>query len=482
MRFRYKVLSANLILLSIALGILGYLLIHQNFNLALDNQKENALLQNNLIQSSVEYSILDAINSSNAESKLRADLPEIGARIYSGMMTTDQNFFIILNQDLLYQSNEHTPPEELFEDLELGNKQFLIKKVDGKELLYITSINVIQKTTLYVVTENDISSVYTLMHKQLNYFQAMLLIVLLFCSIIMFLVSRMLTKPLENLHTVSQSLSNGKYDTRAQETGQDEISELAKSFNQMAESIELHIEELNAMVKRKEQFVADFTHEMKTPMTSIIGYADTLRSKQLSHERIRMAANYIFTEGKRLEVMSRKLFDLIYLSQNEIALENVSTKQLIDEVNQSVTPMLTQKELQLVLDVENDFLLGDKDLLKTTFINLVDNARKASHEHSEIAITGKRIDDTTYEFRVIDHGIGMSEEVRNKVCDEFFMADKSRARQEGGAGLGMSLSAIILKRHHGHLTIESKEDVGTTMILHLQRYKGNQSRQTETER
>lgn len=471
MRFRYKVLSANLILLSIALGCLGYFLIHQNFNLALNNQKDNALLQNNLIQSSVEYSILDAINSANAESKIKADLPEIGARIYSGMMTTDQNFFIILNKDLLFQSNDHTPPEQLFDDLELGSKHFLIKKIDGKELLYITSINVIQNSTLYVVTEHDISSVYTLMKKQIKYFQAMLLIVLLICSVIMYIVSRMLTKPLERLHGVSKSLSDGNYDARAKETGHDEISELAKSFNQMAESIEIHIDELNAMVKRKEQFVADFTHEMKTPMTSIIGYADTLRSKQLSHERIRMAANYIFSEGKRLEIMSRKLFDLIYLSQNEISLENVSTKQLIDEVRQSVTPMLTQKDLTLILNIESDFLFGDKDLLKTTFINLVDNARKASCEHSEITITGSTIDKETYEFRVIDHGIGMSEEVRSKVCDEFFMADKSRARQEGGAGLGMSLSAIILKRHNGTLDIESEEGAGTTMILHLQRYK-----------
>ena len=83
----------------------------------------------------------------------------------------------------------------------------------------------------------------------------------------------------------------------------------------MAQAVSDHVDELNDMVHRREQFVADFTHEIKTPMTSIIGYADTMRSLELPREEQIMALGYIFSEGKRLESMSNKLFDLIYLRQ-----------------------------------------------------------------------------------------------------------------------------------------------------------------------
>lgn len=475
MRFRDKVLASNIILLSIALGILGYIMIRQNFSLALESLKEQALLQNNLVQSNVEYELLDIMNSDVSVAQISSAIPEIGTRVHSGMMTMDETIFIYFNEQLLFQGGNDTPPDDtLFDKLTLGTKHVLLEKEKDSYQMYVTSKNVIHDTNLYVVTKTEVTSAYTLMHRQIRFFKMTLFFVLVLCSLLMFLISRMLTRPLEQLHLVANQLSDGDYQARAEVKTQDEIGELAKSFNLMACSIKEHIDALTAMIKQKEQFVADFTHEMKTPMTSIIGYADMLRSKELTKERQVLAANYIFSEGKRLEIMSRKLFDLIYLSQNEIPLKKLSVTRLFEEVTQSVSPMLTAKGLTLSTTLSPFYISGDIELLKTVFINLIDNARKASKKDDIIIITGQATDDCRYQICVTDNGIGMTQEDVKRVCDEFYMVDKSRTRREGGAGLGLSLVSIILERHHAEWSLESTLNQGTTVIITLLPWKEEQ--------
>ncbi len=469
MHFRYKVLAANIIILSLAIGCIGYFLIHQNFTMVIKNEQDNAVLQNNLIQSNVEYELLTIINGKHDISEIASNLPDIGRKINSGIMSAEASFSIYFNKLPYYQSEDDTPPEELFDNLEIGSKHIITKHINDKYLMYITSKNVIQNADLYVVTKTDITEAFSLVQKQLSFFRIMLIFVLFFCSLLMYIISRMLTKPLEQLNAISQSLSKGNYDIRATENGHDEIAELGSNFNKMAASIKNHVEELNQMLHQKEQFVADFTHELKTPMTSIIGYADTLRSKRLSEEQTIMAANYIFSEGKRLETMSRKLFDLIYLSKNEINNQRIYATQLTQEVVSSIMPLLKEKSILLKEFVSYGIIKGDKDLLKTVFINIIDNARKASPEGSEIIFSGKPLDSIHYQFVVEDYGIGMSEEAIDKVCDEFYMEDKSRSRREGGAGLGLSLASVIIQKHNGKLSIDSTVGVGTkvTVILEL---------------
>lgn len=470
MRFRTKVLAANIILLSLSLGLLGYLLLHQSFTLAFKNQQNNALLQNNLIQSNVEYELLSIINEEQAFQKMQSALPDIGTRVHSGLMSQDADFFIYLNDQVLYQSCKELPPKHLlFDKLELGQKQMVVSKQGKQKFMYITSMNTIRGNNLFVVTKTDISSIYQLLQKQCAFFQFALALVLFLCSLVMAVICRMLTRPLEQLEHVSQSLGKGDYSVRSKEQGNDEITELSIQFNQMAASIEDHVAVLNLMIKRKEQFVADFTHEMKTPMTSIIGYADYIRSKETENEKIFLAANYIASEGKRLETMSRKLFDLIYLSQNDITRKKIYVCPLLTEIRESVQPLLSNKQLYLELKVTEDSILGDRDLLKTVFINLIDNAQKASFENGSITICGQVISGSEYEFQVTDHGIGMKPEIIKKVCDEFFMADKSRSRKEGGAGLGLSLVQSIITHHQGTLQIKSEEGIGTTAIIRLPR-------------
>ena len=230
----------------------------------------------------------------------------------------------------------------------------------------------------------------------------------------------------------------------------------------MADSVCEHIDELHGMVTRQEQFVADFTHEVKTPMTTIIGYADMIRSKEMKRENQVLAASYIFHEGKRLEAMSMKLFDFIYTKHRKIEFHPISVASFMQEVEESVTPILAQKKQTLTCTTVDARIEGDSNLLKSAFINIIDNARKASEEGSGIRFFAEQMADGV-KIGVQDFGVGISGEHLRRIFDEFYMVDKSRSRKEGGAGLGLSLAASIVESHGEKLEIESTVGEGTTM-------------------
>lgn len=464
MKFKFKLLIVNIIVLSVALGITGYLLIRMNFSLANDTLVESALTENNLVQTYIDYDILDYINSDGRD--LESEISAIGARVNS-MLSPDTSFRIIYDDSILY-TNEENPsviPEILREQKGVASINYIIRKKAGHHTIYVASCNEVNHKYLQIITERSADEAYILMDKQTQYFRILLISILAFGSILIFLLATILTKPLEKLNNVSHEMTRGNYSARAAISSTDEVGQLGTNFNEMASSVETHVHELEDQIHRREQFVADFTHEIKTPMTSIIGYADTMRSMDLPREDQLMALNYIVSAGERLETMSGQLFDLIYLKKSDLETTELSTSVLAQEIKDYVEPMLKDKDITLKVDVDPETIVGNSHLLISAFSNFIDNARKASSKHSEIVLTGKTVSVREYEFTVTDHGIGMSPEHLDKICNEFYMVDKSRSRMEGSAGLGLSLASLIIKRHGAILTFDSKEGIGTTVSV-----------------
>lgn len=473
MKFRYKVIIINIILLSLGLSIVGYLMIKKNYKLAIDKQIQSAIEENNIIQSSIEYRMLDIIDDSeNFEDNLRT----IGEQTFANIFNEATCVYVLYNNNVVYTSKQDTTniPDALLSSKDIGVKKYYISSENGIHYIYVSSSNVLGTSTYSIINRSDISPVYEMVEKQQHYFILLLISTIAICSLLMFVVSYFLTKPMEKLNQVSASFGRGDYSARVDIHSSDEIGELAETYNTMANAVSEHVDELNDMIKRRDQFVADFTHELKTPMTSIIGYSDMLRSKDLSREDQIMSASYIFNEGKRLERMSLKLFDFIYLRNHEIESKPFMAKALADRVCESVAPSLSKKNIRLITDFENVRLDGDIELLTSAFINIIDNARKASAENSKIIFSGRTKADV-YSISVQDFGIGISKENLNKICDEFFMADKSRSRQEGGAGLGLSLALTIFDSHNAKLSIDSELGKGTTMTIVFSQYSEVQS-------
>ena len=475
MKFRYKVIIVNIFVLSLTLTVVGYLLMQRTYNLTLDSTIKSAVTENNLVQSSIEYSLLDVINnnskSSSIDSYVRFNLSDIGDEIFTGMISDEEALLIRYADSYFYVSDPAIDTEtpllsnDLFVFDDSNRKNYSISREDGHIYLYVTSLSGIEENTLNVITRRDITDLQTLLDVSIADYRRITVIILSASSLLLYIISRLMTRPLEQLSITTDDFANGHYSARSNIKTSDEVGNLSERFNSMADSVESHVEELNDMIHRREQFVADFTHEIKTPMTSIIGYADTMRSLDLSREEQQTALNYIFSEGKRLESMSMKLFDLLYLKDHPIDTRDIPTISLGDSIVTSMTPSVENSEEKIVSEFEPGIINGDPDLLKSVFINLIDNARKASKPGDTIEFTGRVIDSEKYAFSVKDHGIGISEDDKKKIFDEFFMVDKSRTRAAGGAGLGMSLVSVILERHNAVLDIDSTLGEGTTMTV-----------------
>lgn len=230
--------------------------------------------------------------------------------------------------------------------------------------------------------------------------------------------------------------------------------------------LERSISNLENVAARREEFIGSFAHELKTPLTAIIGYADMLRSKDMNPKSRFTAAGYIFSEGKRLEALSLKLMDIIVAGNQEFTPKKFEVGYFLRSIAAVTVPSLSGEGITLDMRWEPGEIEVEPDLFKTLMINLVDNARKASHKGSVIEMFGK-VEDGGYALYVRDHGRGMPKEELTKITEPFYMIDKSRSRAQNGAGLGLALCQRIAELHATRLEYESEEGRGTTVRILL---------------
>ena len=221
------------------------------------------------------------------------------------------------------------------------------------------------------------------------------------------------------------------------------------------------------MTARQEEFIGSFAHELKTPLTAMIGYADMLRAQEMSQEERFQAANYIFKEGKRLEALSFKLLDLLVVRQQELKRHPVDACWLAKEVQGTLQPALKGQGLLLKVNVEEVMLSLEPDLMKTVLMNLIDNGRKAMDGSPGVLYLLGRREEKGFSYYVRDMGKGIPEPELKHITDAFYMVDKSRSRQQGGAGLGLSICAEIVSRHGGLMTFKSTVGKGTVVRVFI---------------
>lgn len=285
-------------------------------------------------------------------------------------------------------------------------------------------------------------------------------ITMLVCLFLVIVLNKVL-KPLKKLNDGAKQIAKGQYDERIAVEREDEIGELSDNFNQMAEAVQLRIKKLKEEEEKRTLFMGNLTHELKTPMTAISGYAKTLLTVKLPEEDREEALTYIYEESCRLERLSKKMMNLLLLEEDDqLNLTEVSAEALFHNAREACAGKLLEDGIRLECHEDGESFLVDADLFTEVLINLIDNARKASTRGDSIILSaaGNRIE-------VQDFGKGIPEEKKERILEPFYMIDKSRSRKSGGAGLGLAITAIILKRHNCRLQIESVVGEGTRMIL-----------------
>ncbi len=295
-------------------------------------------------------------------------------------------------------------------------------------------------------------------------YRVLLAVISAIFAVVILLFSLHFARPIRKLSQAARLFAEGNYKKRVRERGNDEVTMLSRDFNRMADQLEESIGRLEEEARRQEEFTSAFSHELKTPLTSIIGYADILRARTLNEEERSRCANYIVHQGRRLERLSLKMLEMSYVDQQETVFVPIEVSQLIRQIKAMTEAVLEQKDITMSDEVEPGVITGDMDLLLSLFSNLIDNARKACGNGGEVFLSGKTQEDG-YQFVLRDNGCGMPEAEIQKITEPFYMIDKSRARKEGGAGIGMALCQKIISIHRAEWRIESTEGEGTSIYI-----------------
>ena len=356
--------------------------------------------------------------------------------------------------------------EPLVSQLDDSQRGWMLQRVGERTYLHAASALRLVGGTLYLENCRDVSALFAARGEQYHNFFTFMLALVAAVGVVSLLVSYLIFRPLACLSAASRRLAEGALEERVAVDSDDELGQLSQDFNTMAERLEAQVQTLTDVARRQEEFIGSFAHELKTPLTSIIGYADLLRSRPATAQQVQESAGYIFREGRRLEALSQKMLELIVLDRRDFPLREVSMPDFLALVGGTLGPALEELGIRLTIQAEPSRQCLEPDLMEMVCLNLLDNARKAMEGGGTICLEG-RAEPGGYCIQVIDNGKGIPPGELSRVTEPFYMVDKSRARAQGGAGLGLALCQRIVALHGGSLELESTWGEGTTVRVHL---------------
>ena len=467
MKFKHKLVLCMVALLGLSFGLGGTMLIHRSFKTSLSSTIDSDLqnyesMQSTLLIAVDTNSVSSYIDMSNIINQLSAQGNSNRKNII--LRNSDMEVVSIMNSSFTYKemkpSDENTCNSIIWRE----NNNYYLQLCSSMDI-NTENLDISQMDIVY-----DITSVYAARAQEQNTFRLLLIAIFVVGSITSMIAASLLTKPLEKLSSLAQHISHGDYSARLHIHSGDEIEALANDFNNMADTIEDNISELHFSMEKQEQFMGSFAHELKTPMTSIIGYADLLRSQNMSEDETNEAANYIFSEGKRLESLSLKLLDLLVVKNQETILTPTDPSLAIQNVINVMKPELAKEHITLKSSCRKGCCMMDIDLFQSLIINIIDNARKAIDDNGLIHVAGTVRDDN-YVIIIKDNGRGMPPEEITRISEAFYRIDKSRSRAQGGAGLGLAICSKIAEIHQAKIKYKSAVGRGTVVTITLPNIK-----------
>ncbi|PNV62701.1 two-component sensor histidine kinase [Clostridium sp. chh4-2] len=284
----------------------------------------------------------------------------------------------------------------------------------------------------------------------------------IFGILLSFLASRIPLKPVRDLIAAINQLAEGDFHVRISLDTTQELVKLSESFNRMAGELE------NTELLRSD-FINNFSHEFKTPIVSLCGFAKILKNDTLTEEERTEYLDIIISEANRLSQLATNVLNLSSIEKINIVTEN-SDFDLSEEIRQAILLLESKwqkKELELIIDLDEVTFYGNKGLLDQLWINLIDNAIKFSLSKGKIKIKLHE-KDTCVIFQVWDNGYGMDANTKQHIFDRFYQGDASHTTE--GNGIGLTIVKKIVELYKGTISVDSEIGVGTTFTVILPKY------------
>lgn len=297
------------------------------------------------------------------------------------------------------------------------------------------------------------------------------MVAIVIAMIVAYFISKSITYPIAQMKETAQRIAKGDFSKKVEIKSKDELGELAKSLNIMADELQQKIQNLKHMDRIRTDFVANVSHELRTPLTSIKGYVETLVDGGIDDRESTL--RFISIIKKHVDRLENIISDLLRLSELELRKDSIEKTEfnlntLLNEVALSFGHALASKQQNLNVQTQGcDFQIkADSDKIEQVFVNLIDNAIKYTKRGGQINVSlcaqGAEITAT-----VQDNGIGIPKEHLSRVFERFYRIDKARSRKLGGTGLGLGIAKHIVLAHNGKIYIESEVGKGTKVFVTL---------------
>lgn len=446
------------IILVAVMLISSQILIRTSLNKNIDSAIENSVKRHEIVQSLLRSNIIIVTRD-----KL-ADRENICMASQRTQTSEDTELTVLIGNTVVYGDPSF---ESDLKDVEEGIVRYEIKTIKHDPYIECASAFSMRNVRYTCVTRTNINNIIESNNSLRHTCRIVYVVSIVAGTAFAFVFSLYITRPIMRLSEATEAISKGDYSHRIDVVTNDEMGQLTQAYNSMSDTIREKMIALENSVTSKEDFIAAFAHETKTPITGIIGYADLLYQGKLHDNEINDAAGVILSEAERLQSLSSKLLELTDLdrSSSAIMIEQISSSDLEHDLANLYRIESEKRGIDISIQLGEGYFWADYALIRLVITNLIDNAMKA--ETKQVTVTGNLMTDDHFMITVEDNGIGIPTDKVSRVKEAFYMVDKSRSRAENGVGLGLTLCDRIIRLHGGTMDIVSKEGEGTRIELKL---------------
>jgi signal transduction histidine kinase len=393
-----------------------------------------------------------------SEDKIRQILlMESGSK--SQAIITDLEYNLIINTE-----NNDTPINSLLSGLsgQTFNKDQILQS-NWEDEDFISSIHPFEVNGVlagYLIMFQSTETVQLLISNLDFHFILAGLSSLISVSVVYFILSKLLTRPLIRMKEATEKLSNGEYNVKLPPKSNDELGELSMSIEKLASDLE-------KIKKDRIEFLASISHELRTPLTYLAGYSKVAMRSELNEEERKKYLSIIDDESKRMTKLVGNLFDLAKMDETSFTVfkQSFQAVPFFKNLHERMLPSFNLKNIQLKLRCNENFEVhADSLRLEQIVMNLLDNALKYSQGATTTVLEVSRINEKTV-ISVIDQGLGIDEKNYEDIFEKLFRVEKSRSREYGGTGLGLSIVKELVEAHDGVIVVESEVGKGSKFTV-----------------
>ena len=358
----------------------------------------------------------------------------------------------------------------MFEKI-FGKKKSIQRTLSRDFIIALVAVILFTIIVFYIIVNNAISSKLIEIHvegiENIEEIQSIIrrglvlgiVNVMIIGAVLMRLSSTKMLKPIKKLTEATKKVASGDFHVELETKREDEIGELTHNFNQM-------VKDLGKIECLQKEFIDTISHEIKTPISSIEGFAELLKDENLSKEEKEEYIKIIKEESDRLLHLSSNILKLSKL-QNQTYIvhkEEFSVAEQIRKIISTLEPKWRQKNLKVQVELIETNFVGDEELIYQVWMNLIDNAIKFSKESGKIEVKMQE-EENKIRVEIKDEGEGMEEKEIQKIFQKFYQVDHSRS--EEGSGLGLAIVKRIIELSKGEIKVESKKGKGSKFVIEL---------------